>query len=296
MFYERFYELCQFMGVTPTQVARDITVGQSTISMWKLQGTTPKHDTLQRLAHYFGVSIDYLLKRGPRFDPVSPSRQIIPMMYKKNFTLESLSKKTGISVEVLRIFGLGGKVEDGHYCLKQIAKALNVNPAYLMGWTRFEEDDTAYEDITDEMWDISGNDPDAAHGLQQFAENEEYLKMMDDAERQHTKNQAPELFKVGDSYYDGALRISDVEEKSDREFSVTFQLDEDGMEIDSLVSFFEILQSMSSKHGVSIDGLTEIAKMIEAVAAKEPMQDETPDSQEDKDTPATDPETLPKGE
>lgn len=284
MFYQRFHELCQSMGVTPTQAARDIAVGQSTVSMWKLQGTTPKYDTLRKLAHYFGVSADYLLNRGPRIDPVFPSRQIIPMMYKNNLSLEDLSQQTGISIDVLRVFGLGGKVENGRDCLKKIAKALQANPAYLMGWTSHEDDDQAYIDITDEMWELSGNDPDAAHGLQQSAEDQEYQQLMDDTEYQRTKNQAPEVFKVGDSYYDGALRISDVEEKSDSEFSVTFQLDEDGMEIRELVGLFEMLQSMSSKHGVSIDGLAQLAKMVEALAAKGPSQDDAPVSQEDDST------------
>lgn len=284
MFYERFYELCQSMGVTPTQAARDIAVGQSTVSMWKLQGTTPKYDTLRKLAHYFGVSTDYLLDRGPRIDPVFPSRQIISTMYKNHLSLADMSQKTGISIDVLRVFGLGGKVENGRDCLEKISDALHTSHAYLMGWTSHEDDDQAYTDITEEMWELSGNDPDAAHGMQQATEDQEYQQLMDDTEYQRTKSQAPELFKVGDSYYDGALRISDVEEKSDSEFSVTFQLDEDGMEIQELVGLFEMLQSMSSKHGVSIDGLTQLAKMIEAVAAKEPAQDDVPVSQEDDDT------------
>lgn len=184
MFYERFYELCQSIGVTPTQVARDIAVGQSTVSMWKLQGTTPKHGTLQKLSHYFGVSTDYLLDRGPRFDPVLPSRQIIPMMYKKNLSFEDLSQKTGISIDILRAFGLGGKVEHGRDCLEKIADALHTNPAYLMGWTNYKEDELPYLKITEEMWELSGNDLDAAHGLQQFAEEEDYERRMVDTERE----------------------------------------------------------------------------------------------------------------
>lgn len=182
MFYDRFYELCQSMGVTPTQAARDIAIGQSTVSMWKLQGTTPKHDTLRKLAHYFGVSTDYLLDRGPIFDPAIPSRQIIQMMHKKNLSWDDLSQKTGISADVLRIFGFGGKVEDERGCMEKIAKALNSNPAYLMGWTSHEDDEMPYLSITKKMWALSGNDPDAAHGLQQFAEDEEYQQRMDDEE------------------------------------------------------------------------------------------------------------------
>lgn len=61
MFYDRFYDLCQKAGVTPTQVSRDLGMRQSTVSMWKKQGTTPKYETAKKLADYFGVSVDYLL-------------------------------------------------------------------------------------------------------------------------------------------------------------------------------------------------------------------------------------------
>ena len=65
MFYDRFFELCQRKGVTPTQVARDLGVRQSTVSMWKKQGTTPKYDTLKKLADYFGVTTDDLYDIKP---------------------------------------------------------------------------------------------------------------------------------------------------------------------------------------------------------------------------------------
>lgn len=55
MFYDRFYKLCQLKNVTPTQVARDIGIRQSTVSMWKKQGTTPRYGTLRKLAEYFNV-------------------------------------------------------------------------------------------------------------------------------------------------------------------------------------------------------------------------------------------------
>lgn len=73
MFYDRFYELCQKSGVTPTQVARDLGLRQSTVSMWKKQGTTPKYETLLKLSDYFGATIDYLtgLTKDPRTQTLS---------------------------------------------------------------------------------------------------------------------------------------------------------------------------------------------------------------------------------
>ena len=65
MFYDRFFELCQRKGVTPTKVARDLGLRQSTVSMWKKQGTTPKYDTVNKLADYFGVTTDDLYDIKP---------------------------------------------------------------------------------------------------------------------------------------------------------------------------------------------------------------------------------------
>lgn len=72
MFYDIFYGLCQEVGATPTQVARDVGIRQSTVSMWKKQGTTPKYETSKKLADYFGVSVDYLI--GKTDDPYGLQR------------------------------------------------------------------------------------------------------------------------------------------------------------------------------------------------------------------------------
>lgn len=60
-FYDRFEKLCREKGVTPTGAARENGLAQSVISMWKTRGSTPQAETVQKLANYFGVSVDYLL-------------------------------------------------------------------------------------------------------------------------------------------------------------------------------------------------------------------------------------------
>ena len=60
-FYTTFERLCKEKGITPTQAARDNGVAQSVVSMWKKRGSTPKAQTVQKLADYLGVTIDYLL-------------------------------------------------------------------------------------------------------------------------------------------------------------------------------------------------------------------------------------------
>lgn len=60
-FFDVFERLCNEKGVTPTQVARDNGLTQQTVSHWKTRGSTPKAETVQKLAIYFGVTTDYLL-------------------------------------------------------------------------------------------------------------------------------------------------------------------------------------------------------------------------------------------
>ena len=58
--YEIFEQLLQKYGVTPYKVSKATGVSQSSLSDWKLGKITPKTSTLQKIADYFGVSIDYL--------------------------------------------------------------------------------------------------------------------------------------------------------------------------------------------------------------------------------------------
>lgn len=58
--YEYFENLLQKYGVTPYKVSKETGVSQSTLSDWKRGISTPKRDKLQKIADYFGVSLDYL--------------------------------------------------------------------------------------------------------------------------------------------------------------------------------------------------------------------------------------------
>lgn len=70
MFYENLKRLCEERGTTPTAVAKAIGISTSMTANWK-KGGMPRGDTLQKLADYFGVSTDHLLRHdyvNLRFD------------------------------------------------------------------------------------------------------------------------------------------------------------------------------------------------------------------------------------
>lgn len=59
--YEVFEQLLQTHGLTAYKISQLTNVSQSTLSDWKRGRSTPKHDKLQKIADYFGVSLDYLI-------------------------------------------------------------------------------------------------------------------------------------------------------------------------------------------------------------------------------------------
>lgn len=58
--YEIFEQLLQKQGLTPYKVAKEAGVTQTALSNWKSGKSTPTTKTLQKIADYFGVPMDYL--------------------------------------------------------------------------------------------------------------------------------------------------------------------------------------------------------------------------------------------
>lgn len=59
--YEIFERLLSEHGVTAYRVAKETGVTTATLTNWKKGKYTPKQDKLQKIADYFGVSIEYLM-------------------------------------------------------------------------------------------------------------------------------------------------------------------------------------------------------------------------------------------
>lgn len=76
--YEIFSKLLQKHGITAYKVSKETGVSQSTLSDWKRGISTPKQDKLQKIADYFGVTLEYLMtgKESPvqTSEPVLNSR------------------------------------------------------------------------------------------------------------------------------------------------------------------------------------------------------------------------------
>ena len=59
--YEIFEQLLQKYGISAYKVAKEAGVTQTALSNWKNGRNTPSVPTLQKIAEYFGVTVDYLM-------------------------------------------------------------------------------------------------------------------------------------------------------------------------------------------------------------------------------------------
>lgn len=72
-FIDRIEKLLIDTGTSKKTMLNDLSLSINTFSNWKNRGTIPSGETLEMIADYFDVSVDYLLGKTP-----SPERENIP--------------------------------------------------------------------------------------------------------------------------------------------------------------------------------------------------------------------------
>lgn len=72
-FIDRIEKLLIDTGTSKKTMLNDLSLSINTFSNWKNRGTIPSGETLEMIADYFDVSVDYLLGKTP-----SPEREDIP--------------------------------------------------------------------------------------------------------------------------------------------------------------------------------------------------------------------------
>lgn len=75
-FGKRLAELRKKRGYSQVTFAAAIKVSKSTVGMWETGDREPDNETLQKLADFFDVSVDYLLGRTD--DPSPPEKKREP--------------------------------------------------------------------------------------------------------------------------------------------------------------------------------------------------------------------------
>jgi len=95
MFISILERLMKERSVTQKKLCEDLHIGKNQIKYWRDNCNTPNGETLQKIANYFGVSVDYLLgktdepapatekKTAPAF-PLTDAEKTIFISYRSN--------------------------------------------------------------------------------------------------------------------------------------------------------------------------------------------------------------------
>lgn len=99
--YRIFADLLTQNKVTPYRVYKETGVPQSSLSEWKRGNSMPKIDKIQKLADYFGVTVDYLLTGGDAAQKNKPSEPSESLSIKEELLLEAFRHMTDAEQEML---------------------------------------------------------------------------------------------------------------------------------------------------------------------------------------------------
>ncbi len=104
--YEIFEQLLQKYDVTSYKVAKEAGVTQTALSNWKTGKSTPTTKTLQRIADYFGVTIDYLMtgeeKEADRYYINEETAQVAQEIFENKELRALFDVQRGMSAEDLQ--------------------------------------------------------------------------------------------------------------------------------------------------------------------------------------------------
>lgn len=60
-FYDRFIELCRGENVSPCAVAGILGFSRSCVTYWKRNEYIPRQETVNKIAHFFNITVDELM-------------------------------------------------------------------------------------------------------------------------------------------------------------------------------------------------------------------------------------------
>lgn len=81
MFYDVFAKLCEERGIKPSKAAEECGINKSNVSNWKNNGYVPRSDALNKIADYFGVTVDYLLGNEQKEKPITDESNELDNIY-----------------------------------------------------------------------------------------------------------------------------------------------------------------------------------------------------------------------
>ena len=136
-------------GLSQTELGKIAGVSDKAVSTWELGLKTPRMGAVEKMANYFGIAKSVIVDDAPSTVQklaIPPSFESMPKMKQSDFAsrlalaLEQrnmkavdLSRKTDVSEGTISCY-INGKYQAKQNRVKVFAEALNVNPAWLMGY------------------------------------------------------------------------------------------------------------------------------------------------------------------
>lgn len=138
-FRERLKELRSKKGITQEQLAAHLDIPESTIRRYEsVEDSLPRRERLDKIADFFGVSIDYLLGRTDDvLLPSAPSNsglgeRIKYLREKMGWTQKELAKKVNVSPQVISNWEREYTTPDSDD-IARLSKVMDVPSDYLLG-------------------------------------------------------------------------------------------------------------------------------------------------------------------
>lgn len=138
-FSEKLKTLRKRKGLSQQEFSKIMGIAQNTLSNWELGNRRPDYETLNKIADYFGVTVDDLISRQelPEDQPVSSSASQFGNMLRllreqKNLKQKELGDKFGVKNNTISNWE-SGRTEPGYEVLIELANFFSVSIDYLLG-------------------------------------------------------------------------------------------------------------------------------------------------------------------
>ena len=110
MFNERLKELRENKKISQAKLAKILDVAASTVSMWEAGNRNPDYFMLNKIAHFFNVSIDYLLLE--EYEDNNETDTMIGLKIKearkaKDMSQKDLATKIGLTIHAIKKYENG---------------------------------------------------------------------------------------------------------------------------------------------------------------------------------------------
>lgn len=105
-----FRDLRKEKSLTQMELAKILNIDQTTVSKWEVGKAIPDYDTLQRLADFYNVSVDYLLGRenkhfvSPTFEQNTALTRLKELRESKNLTQAKLAEILGVGRTTITMY------------------------------------------------------------------------------------------------------------------------------------------------------------------------------------------------